>query len=152
MAYSLPIVTMVTTGYHDYRISAVALLSPPPNKIERQSQFHYRLYDIKKYEYRLAFNRVRIKFRRKTLPLIDFKHAEDGPASPTTSEFLSWRCEKNKSLINNSRSASQDIPNTKQCQLPYSVVRPQQVTALPAPCYFNTRFSLSRQLYSYEEK
>jgi hypothetical protein len=146
MAYSLSIVTMVTmiTAFRQLRCSRPHLTRSrvSPNSI----------IDCTTLRSTNTFNRDRIKFRRKNLPLIDFKHAEDGPPSPTPSDFLSWRCEKKKSLINNSRSASQDVPNTKQCQLPYSVVRPQQVTALPAPCYFNTRFSLNRQLYSYEEK
>jgi hypothetical protein len=43
LIYSLPMVTTVTTGYQDYRFSAVALLSLPLHKIARRSRFYYRL-------------------------------------------------------------------------------------------------------------
>jgi len=52
-------------GYHDYRILAIVLLSLPLHKTARRPPFHHRLWEIKNYEYWLAFSRAHIKLNQK---------------------------------------------------------------------------------------
>lgn len=144
-------VTTVTTGYHDYRIFAIVLLSLPLHKTARRSPFHLRLWEIKNYEYWLAFRRAHIKLSQKIVHRLTLNMRAAGQMDQhhhlRTRPFLA-RCENKHALTEFGLPVTilnGDFPNTKQGQLLQSVDRPEHVKTFPTNCYLKHKI-LSHEL------